>query len=70
MLSGELKKRSANTASTNPDPATRPALPTLARDTGAIQMFSLVGSKDQIEQARPDREVRKTRLQLDLSYDF
>ncbi len=34
---------------------------TLARDTG---------SKDPIEQSRSDRELRKARLQPDMSYDF
>jgi hypothetical protein len=69
-LSGELKKRSATSASANPDPDTRKALPSLARDTGTIPRFSLVGSKEQIEQAQADRELRKSRLQPDLSYDF
>ncbi len=67
-LSGELKKRPS--ASANPDPNGRTALPSLARDTGTISRFSLVGSKEQIEQARADRELRKSRLQPDLSYDF
>jgi hypothetical protein len=69
-LSGELKKRSATTTSANPDPDARTALPSLARDTGTIPRFSLAGSRDQIEQARADRELRKSRLQPDLSYDF
>ncbi len=38
-----------------------PTLSTLARDTG---------SKDPIEQSRSDRELRKARLQPDMSYDF
>jgi hypothetical protein len=69
-LSGELRKRSATSASTNPDPDTRTVLPSLARDTETIPRFSLVGSKDQIEQAQADRELRKSRLQPDLSYNF
>jgi hypothetical protein len=53
-LSGELKKLSATSASANPDPDTRTAFPSLARDTGTIQRFNLVGRKDQIDQARAD----------------
>jgi hypothetical protein len=64
-LSGELRKRPVVSTSANPDPDTRPTLPTLARDTGTIQRFSLAGRKDQIKQARADRELRKSRLQPD-----
>ncbi len=64
-LSGELQRQSAN-----PDPNARTALPSLARDPGTIPKISLVGSKDQVKQSRIDREVRKSRLQPDLSYDF
>jgi hypothetical protein len=60
-LSGELDKRPVTQASGTSDPNARPALPTLARDTG---------SKDQVEQSCSDRELRKARLQPDLSYDF
>ncbi len=57
--------RSATSASANPDPDARTAF---SRDTGTIPMFSLVGSKEQIEQARADRELRK--YQPDLIYNF
>ncbi len=43
------------------DPNVRPTLSTLTRDTG---------SKDPMEQSRSDRELRKARLQPDMSYDF
>ncbi len=45
-------------------------MPSLARDIGTIPRFSLVGSKEKIEQARADRELRKSRLQSDLIYNF
>jgi hypothetical protein len=64
-LSGELKKRSTTSTSANPDPDARTALPSLARETGTIHRFSLAGSRDQIEQARADRDLRKSRLQPD-----
>jgi hypothetical protein len=69
-LSGELKKRSVTSASAISDPNPRPSLQTLARDTGTIPRFSLAGSKDQLEQSRSERELRKSRLQPDLSYDL
>ncbi len=60
-LSGELSKRPVTSSSGTSDPNVRPTLSTLARDTG---------SKDPIEQSRSDRELRKARLQPDMSYDF
>jgi hypothetical protein len=69
-LSGELRKQPVTPTSGTSDPNTRPALQTLARDTGTIEMFPLIGSRDRIEQSHSDRELRKTRLQPDLSYDF
>jgi hypothetical protein len=61
-LSGELSKRPvASGPSGTSDPNARTTLPNLAKDTG---------SKDPIEQSRSDRELRKSRLQPDLSYDF
>jgi hypothetical protein len=60
-LSGELSKRPVTSSSGTSDPNARTALPTLTKDTG---------SKDPTEQSRSDRELRKTRLQPDLSYDF
>jgi len=60
-LSGELSKRPVISSSGTSDPNVRPTLSTLARDTG---------SKDPIEQSRSDRELRKARLQPDMSYDF
>ncbi len=60
-LSGKLSKQTVTPTSGTSDPDARPTLPTLARDTG---------SKDQIEQSRSDGELRKARLQPDLSYDF
>ena len=71
-LSGELKRRSIAPTSANSDPNARPLLQTLARDSGTIPKFPFVGSRDQqqSEQSRADREVRKSRLQPDLNYDF
>jgi len=70
-LSGELKKQSVTSSSATSDPNARPTLQTLARDTGTTQKFPFVGSKEQqSEQSRSDREVRKSRLQPDLNYDF
>ena len=60
-LSGELSKRPVVSSSGTSDPNIRPTLSTLARDTG---------SKDPMEQSRSDRELRKARLQPDMSYDF
>ncbi len=69
-LSGEFRKQSVSSASPNPDPNARRALPPLTRDNGTIPKFSLGGSNDQMDQSRVDRVVRKSRLQPDLSYVF
>jgi len=61
-LSRELSKRPVTPGPSGiSDPNSRTTLPNLAKDTG---------SKDPTEQSRSDRELRKTRLQPDLSYDF
>jgi hypothetical protein len=60
-LSGELSRQPFTSSSGTSDPSARTALPTLVRDTG---------SKAQVEQSCSDRELRKARLQPDLSYDF
>ncbi len=70
-LSVELKKWSVAIASANSDPNARPPLQTLASNTGTIPRFSFSGNKDQqSEKSRSDREVRRSWLQPDLSYDF